>query len=237
MPSTASPLTEGRRAALVLGLSVAAALLAQAWVPTRRMSDQRPAAKLADWVPVRAGEWFEDPNMAVVLPLPDVQAALDQAYDQVLGRTYVNRQGYRVMVSIAYGGDPRGGLALHLPEVCYPAQGFELQAVWPDTLRLPGRALSVRRATTVQGNRHEPLTYWLLAGDEVVTPGLDNRRVQLKHSLRGEIADGMLVRLSSIDPDARRAFAFQDQLAGQLLLALSAGERARLFGTAPGPAT
>ena len=224
---------DDRRAALVLALSLASAALAQAWVPTRRMADKRPPTRLADWVPTRFGNWSEDRSLLVLAPPPDVQANLDQVYDQMLGRTYINPMGSRIMLSLAYGGDQRGGLSVHLPEVCYPAQGFAVHKVWADNLVLPDRTLRVRRATTALGPRKEPLTYWLLTGDQVVAPGLENRRVQLAHTLRGEIADGMLVRLSSIDADPVRAFAAHNRFASELLLALPASECARLFGQAP----
>ena len=58
---------------------------------------------------------------------PGQKALLDRLYEQQLSRTYENAQGYRIMLSIAYGGNQRDELELHKPEVCYVAQGFVLQ--------------------------------------------------------------------------------------------------------------
>mgnify|MGYP006871988586 CR=1 FL=1 len=47
----------------------------------------------------------------VVLPAPDVQAALDRIYNQTVARTYVSAKGGSVMLSLAYGRVERGDLA------------------------------------------------------------------------------------------------------------------------------
>lgn len=134
------------------------------------------------------------------------------------------------MLSLAYGGEQHGGLSVHLPEVCCPAQRFAARKVWTGSLVLPDRTLRVRRATTAPGPRNKPVTYWLLTGDRGVAPGLEKGRVQLARTLRGEIADDIWVRLSSIDADPFRAFAAHNRFASELLLALPARECTRLFG-------
>jgi EpsI family protein len=223
------------QAAVVLALALATAALAHAWVPTLRIADTRPKTPLAELVPAKFGEWVEDRSMPVVLPAPDVQANLNKVYNQVLARTYINAQGYRIMLSMAYGGDQSDGMSVHRPEVCYPAQGFEVQRVWSDQLSFDGRAIPVSRATTRLGGRIEPLTYWIVNGDQVIgSRGFDGRIVQLRYTLRGKIPDGMLVRVSSIDADAQRAFDLQDRFARAMVAALDPGFRIRIVGAAPG---
>jgi len=184
-------------------------------------------------MPARFGSWSEDRSLEVLAYPPEVQANPDQVYDKMLGRTYINPMGSRIMLSLAYGGDQRGGLSVHLPDVCCSARGFAVHKVSTGSLVLPDRTLRVRRATTALGPRKELLRYWLLTGDQVVAPRLENRRVQLARTLRGEIADGMWVRLSSIDADPVRTFAAHNRFASELLLALPASERTRVFGHAP----
>ena len=41
------------------------------------------------------------------------------------------------MLSLAYGDDQRADLTAHKPEVCYPAQGFQLHANKEDGLQTP----------------------------------------------------------------------------------------------------
>src|SRR6267378_4531886 len=88
------------------------------------------------------------------------QALLDKLYSQILTRTYVNSAGYRIMLSLAYGSDQRGSLQAHKPEVCYPAQGFALQANEAASIATSYGAIPVRRLLTSLGARKEPVTYW-----------------------------------------------------------------------------
>jgi EpsI family protein len=221
------------QAAVVLVLAVATATLAAAWVPTIKIADTRPKTPLAELVPARFGEWVEDRSVPVVLPAPDVQANLNKVYNQVLARTYVNPQGYRIMLSVAYGGDQSDGMQVHRPEVCYPAQGFQVVRVWSEALQLADRNIPVMRATTQLGARKEPLTYWIINGDQVIPPGFGARFVQLQYTLRGKIPDGMLVRVSSIDPDPKRAFEIQDRFSRDMAQALDPAFRIRIVGQAP----
>lgn len=225
-----------RRQALILLIAACGtAALAEALVPTLRIADTRPKTPLAELMPARFGDWVEDRSMPVVLPSPDVQANLNKVYNQVLARTYVNPQGYRIMLSVAYGGDQSDGMSVHRPEVCYPAQGFEVQRVWSDSLTLGERHIPISRATTKLGPRLEPLTYWIVNGDQVIgSRGFDGRIVQLQYTLRGKIPDGMLVRVSSIDGEPERAFRLQDEFAREMVRALDPAFRIRIAGVAPG---
>ena len=222
-----------RQAAIVLVSAVCTAALAGALVPTIRVADTRPKTPLSELVPASFGEWVEDRSMPVVLPAPDVQANLNKVYNQVLARTYVNKQGYRIMLSVAYGGDQSDGMQVHRPEVCYPAQGFEVQRVWADDVQLADRSIPVTRATTRLGPRIEPLTYWIINGEQVIRPGFGARLVQLQYTMRGKIPDGMLVRVSSIDPETKRAFEMQDRFSRDMALALDPAFRIRIVGLPP----
>ena len=221
-----------RQAAIVLVSAVCTAALAGALVPTIRVADTRPKTPLSELVPASFGEWVEDRSMPVVLPAPDVQANLNKVYNQVLARTYVNKQGYRIMLSVAYGGDQSDGMQVHRPEVCYPAQGFEVQRVWADDVQLADRSIPVTRATTRLGPRIEPLTYWIINGEQVIRPGFGARLVQLQYTMRGKIPDGMLVRVSSIDPEMKRAFEMQDRFSRDMAQALDPAFRIRIVGHA-----
>jgi len=218
------------RALVVLALAVAASALATMMLPSRHMASSRAQTPLAEWIPARLATWTEDRDVPLSVPPPDLQASLSRVYQDLLARTYANPQGYRVMVSIAYSGDQSDGLAVHRPEVCYPAQGFEIMRLWDDTLVLGDRRIPIRRATTRNAARLEPLTYWIVNGDHVVASIWDGRLRQLKSTLGGTVPDGLLVRLSSLDDNPERAFAMQDALAREIVAAVDAGFRARLAG-------
>jgi EpsI family protein len=99
-------------------------------------------------VPKGFGEWSEIPEQAVRVVNPQVDQFIKLLYSQTLSRTYVNRDGYRIMLSLAYGDDQRGGLQAHRPEVCYPAQGFTVEWMQDGTLSTSLGAISVRRIQT-----------------------------------------------------------------------------------------
>src|SRR5205085_10633821 len=105
------------------------------------------------------GLWSEV-KLAGPVVNPKVPTLLLKIYDEVLDRTYVNRAGDRIMLSMAWGNDQRGERQVHRPEICYPAQGFKVETLSDGTLATSFGDISVRRFTT-SGSRHEPVTYWL----------------------------------------------------------------------------
>ena len=161
---------------------------------------------------------------------PQTQELLDKVYSQILTRTYVNSGGYRIMLSLAYGSHQRGSLQAHKPEVCYPAQGFVLQKNETGLLVSAFGEIPVRRLFTTMGPRQEPVTYWFTLGDNVVLGWAQQKLAGLRYGLTGIIPDGMLFRVSSIDPDQPRANLMQDMFVNQLLQALAPAERKRLIG-------
>lgn len=225
-----------RRAAIFLGGSVLASGLSAALVPQRKLADGHPIGRLDDIVPPTFAGWRIDRSLPVVLPAPDVQAKLDAIYNQVVSRTYVDRAGQRVMLSIAYGGDQSDGLRAHRPEVCYSAQGFATRDLQDGSLDLPGRRIPVRRLVATHGARIEPITYWMTIGTLVARTGLETKLAQLRYSTRGLIPDGLLMRLSNISADAPQSYRLHDSFMNQLLAAMAPQDRWRFVGGEPGSA-
>lgn len=220
-----------RRKALAALLSMGgAAALAKVGVPTTKIADQWET-DLEKMFPAEFGEWQVDRTLPVVLPAPDVQAKLDAIYNQVLARTYVNRRsGDRVMLSVAYGGDQSDGMQAHLPEVCYPAQGFELRGARSVQLDLQGRRIPARQMSTRLGGRHEHVVYWLTLGETVAATRTERKLRQMEYGLRGLVPDGMLVRTSSIDRDAANSFAVQQRFLLDMAKALPPDHVNRILG-------
>lgn len=220
-------------AALVMCAGSALGLVAR---PTDRIADRGPKVMLETLFPGQFNEWRIDTSLPVVLPSPDAQAVLDRIYNQTLARTYVNGQGQRIMLSVAYGGDQSDNMAVHKPEVCYPAQGFEVLKSNDTSLRLAGRDVPARRLLTRLGGRVEPLTYWITVGDRVPgASGFRQKFAQLGYGLRGSIPDGMIVRVSSIDRQAEAAWALQSRFLDELIAALPEDRRSRVVGALPQP--
>lgn len=221
-----------RRAVVVAGLMVASFAGAAAWRPTAHLADQRPKVDLEAMFPKAFGEWRVDDRMPVQLISPDTQAVLDKIYNQTLSRTYVNPKGDRIMLSVAYGGDQSDGTRAHRPEVCYPAQGFQITARSRSEIDLDGYRLRVQRLVSKLGARNEPISYWITVGERITLSGPEQKLAQLSYSMRGVIPDGMLVRVSSIDEDAARAYGRHGAFIDAMAKALPQGARSQVIGKA-----
>lgn len=220
-----------RKAALVLaGMSLAAGA-ALAMRPRAPAGPLGPALRLDEEVPRAFGAWTIDPAIVPLQPDPQLQKVVAEAYDQTLARTYRNAEGYRIMLSMAYGGRRDQSMDTHRPEVCYPAQGLSVRRGTVEAaLALPERALPLKRLVAGNGPRNEPISYWLVIGDGVVSFGLPHRLAILKYGLTGRIPDGMLVRVSSVDEDVERSYAMQDEFLYSFFSALRPAFRQRLLG-------
>lgn len=218
------------RALLVLALMLLAAALAQWAKPTVYMTDKLGKPDLEALFPSHFGEWAVDSRAAMVQPSPETQALLNSIYNQTLTRTYINSAGDRVMLSVAYGGDQSDGTRAHVPEVCYPAQGFQITANATGELQLANRSVPVRQLMSNYGARNEPITYWLLVGDQVTTSRTDQKLAQLRLGLKGLIPDGMLVRVSTIDVNPVHGHAVQAAFLADMAEAIPEPARDRIFG-------
>lgn len=219
------------RAVLVVALMALAASVAYLLTPRAYLADRLGKPDLETLFPQRFADWSLDARSSVIQPSPETQAILNSIYNQTLTRTYINSAGYRIMLSVAYGGDQSDATRAHLPEVCYPAQGFQITASEAGTLHLAGREVSARRLMSNQGLRVEPITYWLLVGDRVSNSRTDQKLTQFRLGLQGLIPDGMLVRVSSIDPEGARAYRMQAQFLAEMAQAFAPGAQARVFGS------
>jgi EpsI family protein len=237
-------LTKPVRQALAMVITmVLVALLAQAGKPVHKLAEQRPRLDLEQVVPERFGDWRLLRAGGVVLPDPSVLANMQRIYTQTLSRAYVNSRGTVVMLSIAYGDDQRAAMAVHYPEVCYPAQGFQVRSNRIDSVATSHGTLPVRRLETeLSRQRYEPVTYWVTIGDRISLGGMERRLIELEYGLQRIIPDGLLFRVSSINRDSAQAFRDQDAFTRDLLATLPAvsrewlaGDPARVRATVPQP--
>lgn len=220
-----------RKAALTLAAMLLAATASIVAKPTRLVAEMGPKLDLEAKFPQGFGDWRIDPHVMPVRADPVLQRVVEEAYDQVVSRTYVNSQGYRIMLSAAYTGKRDQAMDVHRPEVCYPAQGLSIKRrTWDASLTLPERELPLKRLVAGNGERHEPISYWLVVGRDVANSGTSHRVATFKYGLTGRIPDGMLVRVSSVDPDETRSFAMQDAFVRDMLAAMDTDFRSRLLG-------
>ena len=81
------------------------------------------------------------------------------------------------------------------------------------------------------------MTYWLTVGDQIVRNKFDKRIAQIRLGLTGQIPDGLLFRVSSIDNDSANAFAMQEKFAAEMMSAVPAETRRQLSGLMTAPSS
>lgn len=194
------------------------------------INHSNPQFELERIIPMKFGGWEIDSSVTPVAPSPDLQAALDRAYDQVLSRTYINSRGYRMMLSVAFSSTYSKGTQYHRPEICYPSQGFKVSDETDDELKTPFGVLPEKRLVATAGSRNEPITYWFVVGGEGHRSALGARIAQVKSGMTGRIPDGMLVRVSSIDGNKTEAYQTHDDFILKLLAAMPPESRKLVIG-------
>jgi EpsI family protein len=225
-------MTASRIKAIVVFVLMATSFgIATAWKPTQHMVDQRAKIDLEKLFPRSFGDWVVDDRMPVQLVSPDTEALLNKIYNQVLTRTYVNAKGQRIMLSVAYGGDQSDATKAHRPEVCYPAQGFQIVASAFGTVGAAGVSVPVRQLVARQGGRTEPISYWVTVGDKIANSGTEQKLAQLGYTTRGVVPDGMLVRVSNISADTSASFALHQSFIDEMALAMPSQYRGRVLGS------
>ncbi|MET3106048.1 EpsI family protein [Oxalobacteraceae bacterium GrIS 1.18] len=198
--------------------------------PSKTVQVHHADISLKAMVPEKIGTWAIDPYVVPLQLSADQEKTLKGLYNETLSRTYVNPAGERVMLSVAYGGDQSGNLALHKPEQCYGAQGFQISNFERDDFSSDNDKFPVTRLLAVQGQRSEPITYWTTVGDKVVRDGLEQKLQKLRYAMTGKIPDGILVRVSTIDSDLNNSYRIQNTFIQDMLSAMKQADRAKIIG-------
>ena len=170
---------------IALSLIIASAALAQVMKPTHLLAETRGGLDLEKVIPKQFADWNELQQSSGQIVNPQQTELIKKLYSQTLSRTYINQLGEIVMLSLAYGNNQSRELALHYPDVCYPAQGFKLNSVQNSDLQTSFGPIRAKRLSTELGNRKEPVTYWSTMGDHVVRGGTETRLGQLSYGFNG----------------------------------------------------
>ena len=225
---------KNRSVGLVLATAcmLGAAYCAEALKPRESLADMRPQIVLEQLIPNQFGVWKVDPALTPVLPDPAVQRVIESAYSQTLARGYVNDKGQIVMLTIAYGKDQNSeSTAAHRPEFCYTGQGFTIRELGLHQAQLASHALTMRQLVGIRDNYTEQISYWVTLDDRATLPGLGRKMAQLRFGLRGQIADGMLVRVSTASRDSQLSEQVHDAFIRDLEKQMPPGFRPRFFGS------
>lgn len=209
-----------------------AAYCSEALKPRQSLADIRPKIVLDQLIPAQFGTWKEVPSLRPVLPDPTVQKVIESAYSQTLAKGYVNDKGQIVMLTVAYGKDQNSeSTAAHRPEFCYTGQGFSVKDIGVHQAHLANHELTMRQLVGTRDNYVEHISYWVTLDDKATLPGLGRKLAQVRFGLNGQIADGMLVRVSSAGRDPQAAEQIHDAFIRDLEHQIPSTYRARFFGS------
>ncbi|EGF32586.1 EpsH [Oxalobacteraceae bacterium IMCC9480] len=216
--------------AIMLAMFVA---VGAAYALTPVMGKAKAMTPLATSIPTQFGDWTEIKSSIVqadLTAMEDGKKSINQPYDDVLTRTYVNKAGDQVMLALAYAKEQRQDVKIHLPEVCYPAQGYQVLANTPTNLAVlsGGATVPGKRLLTTGNNRTEAVSYWVRIGDAYPQGGLATRMKIFRDGIGGNVTDGMLVRASMLigdKADAQRSYVIQEQFLSALVATFKAGEQ------------
>lgn len=207
-----------RRRELLLGVPlIGAAVAAFALTPRNRLN-LLGDRKLEKGIPLTIAGWHVRPSNAMILPKAEEGTLSATLYDQTVSRLYTSETEQPVMLVIAYGSTQSDQLQLHRPEVCYSAVGFEISNARQVAIPLsPPNALPARELVATSNERIEPILYWTRIGDFLPASGTEQRRMKLQTEIQGYVADGVLVRISTVGEPSPEAFATLMRFAKALL--------------------
>lgn len=221
--------------AVLLGTT---SLISYTRVPSKILADELPAITLEKLIPAQIGPWQQDKSGNVLVVNPQALELSNYLYSQDISRIYINEQGQRIMLSIAYGRTQSDNRAVHYPEACYPAQGLAIMHAERSNADIAGRQIQIKKLVAQRGQLSEPITYWATVGEETVLNGSMHKMAQMRYSLQGWIPDGMIIRASSIsfDGNLEKEYRLQRDFLDAMVRSLPQGMQNRFVGKmlAPG---
>lgn len=215
---------------VLLAAMAGASAAAYKLTPTRMLADTLPRFNLKTDIPQQIGTWKVDPRADLTVPDPETEGVIKSIYSDVLSRVYVDPTGKQLFLSVAYGTNQSAGHALHYPEVCYPAQGYTVSNGHMSDIMLGTQAVPVKKLIAKRGDLIEPITYWATVGQKVILNGTQHKLALLSYGFDGFIADGMIVRVSTLGMDRTQEFEVQRRFLEAMVRSVSPGMRSRMLG-------
>ena len=225
------PMQKPLTVSIILGLlMVSSGALTMVMTPTVKIGNQQNPINLETMIPGEFNDWKIDRSIAPNLVNPEVKEKISKIYSQTLSRTYINNQGERVMLSIAYGSDQSTDLHVHRPEVCYLTSGFDVGKMTKTFAETTIGRIPVMHLVAKLGTRNEPITYWVRVGDSVTRGWFEQKVAALSYGLTGKVPDGLLFRVSTISSDEQDSYRIQQLFLSSILQAVRSEDRYWLVG-------
>lgn len=219
-----------RRRDLLLGIPLLGAAGGAFALKPRKSLQLLGDRELEDVVPKRIGSWQVTPSNAFILPEAREGSLAATLYNQQLTRLYTADGAIPVMLVIAYGSTQSDLLQLHRPEVCYRAVGFTIDRFERVDVPVGGATVPMRALTARANERTEPILYWTRIGDMLPTSNNEQRLMKLQTEMAGYVADGVLVRLSTVAEPSPAVFDALEAFAVALLTSMSGPPLEALVG-------
>ena len=222
--------TSSRREVLIATASLSVSALAFAAEP-RRVSLDFGRDRLTEMIPPRVGMRTGTPDSFVVPESVDAAPSNDDS----LSRSYTDAASPPIMLLVSYHAARSRELKVHRPETCYGVAGFDVTARHP--VELPWRRGSSVPCVAFQGrrgDRMEVVLYWTRVADSFPQTLSAQRAAFLRQAIAGVRADGLLVRLSTIDTDEVGASARLARFGADLIGSVHGAGRKLLLGSAYG---
>ncbi len=215
---------------LIFFLLVGSLVLSEFIKPVPNSIDAQNIPSLESSIPISFGGWQSATQGLAQIVDPKMEKSLDAIYSQTLSRVYVDNQQHQVILSLAYGPNQTEPLRVHKPEVCYPAQGFNIESNEVGQLKVGDQKIPVKFLKGVSSDQTEFVTYWIVVGGVAVATDLEFKLQQFKFSLEGKIPDGLLFRVSSHGQNAEAEYQKQKDFVNDLMKAVDSGTRKILLG-------
>lgn len=226
----AAPDSLKRRTLILGGLSFAGLALAEIMKPRELLARGRSGYNYEVLVPQTFGQWQDVPQVQGQIVDPSLADTISRFYTQTVTRAYVDPAQEFLMLSMAYGEVQNDSMRVHLPEVCYVAQGFDVKPLGERTLRINDFSVPLTTLVATHGGRTEMISYFVKIGEKLVGRGVERKFAQMEYSLKGIIPDGLLVRVSSFSRDSGDPFALHQKFITQLFEAATPFGRKAIFG-------
>lgn len=218
-----------RKSSIALILILLFAYLGYALKPRAVIYEQSKYG-LSENIPKTFGKWKSDESISPVLLDPETDAVVKSIYSDTVSRTYIDDEGHRIMLAVAYGNRQTTRLKTHRQEVCYTAQGFNVTNITDSSISILGKRIPTTRMLASKSKRIEPVIYWFTMGDSAVQGHIQRLMVQLEYAMSGEITDGYLVRVSSNLDNDKNTYLIYDKFLNELFASMPATFTKRLIG-------
>lgn len=198
--------------------------------PGRVPADRLPMPQLDAFTPAAIDTWILLGSRRYTQE--ELNALVEEdTYSQTYEAIYLSPNNQHIFLSLSYGENQLDGkVHAHRPEYCYRAQGYEVSELRDQSLKTPQTDIPVRLLKADKPRRTEYITYWMTLSEKAVVPGWSRMVAQIGYGLKGEIPDGLLVRVSTISEDEQSAYREQQAFIDAWLRQLTPQLAQRLTG-------